>query len=399
MSGRLILAGKRFKEIIGRDPVLVILVVLAMAYFFLAYLTNPARPADVFTGFLGYRDTAQYPLGWFGFYDQGAYLNLAKTLADFNFAELSNTFSYGLGYPLVAVPALWLGLDTDPFVFFNLAAFVFTIFATYYAAKKLISPTAGLLAGFGLLFASPLIHYTDQPWNSTICLVAMSGILLLATVKKVTKWHALAAGFLVGWVLAARYVDVVWLGPLALSSLYRGNFKLLIKPGLFLGIGLMLWVAPVAYAHYKVFGSPLRTPYVNHLGLGGIKVSDQQLGAYSLGRVPAAATGMFLGPRLKGQPDTDRGFLINMFWVLAAIPGAVIVMRRSRQKLFFGVLIGGTVLAFVFYLSFRASTPYSLKYGVLHYFKMFWPGLVILAVAFFDRQFGRLAARAKPTGS
>lgn len=377
---------QRLRLALHRDPVLLTMLILAAAYFLLYYLTDPTRPAGVFSGWFGYDDTALYPLGWFGYHDQGSYLNLSHTLADLNFGQLSSTYTYGLGYPLVAVPALWLGFNTDPFVFFNLFVFVFTVFAVYSAAKRFISPLGGLLASFGLVFATPLINYTVVPWNSTVCLLAVSGILLVAAAPKITRWHALVLGFLVGWAFAARYIDVVWLACLAIAALYRGSFGKLVKPGIFLVIGVTLWVLPVLYSHDRVFGSPLSTPYVNHLGVGGTGGNDQGAGAYSLKRIPSAALGMFVSPRLAGETDDDRGMFIEMFWVLAAVPGAIIMIKRKQYRFFFAVFSVITLAAFIFYLSFRASTPYSLKYGVLHYFKMFWPGIVILAVAFFDRQ-------------
>jgi len=147
----------------------------------------------------------------------------------------------------------------------------------------------------------------------------------------------------------------------------------------------MIWATPVLISHNWAFGSPFRTPYVNHLGVGGEGGSDQQLGAYSLGRIPSAATGMFVGPRLKGYPDADQAWLTGMFWILAAIPGACVVLSQKKNRVFWTTLITTTIAAFIFYLSFRASTPYSLKYGVLHYFKMFWPGLVILSAVFFNK--------------
>ena len=371
-------------QYIKRDPMMYVLLFLAGSFFFLYYLTDPARPAGIFRGFLGFRDIAQYPLGWFGYYDQGEYLKIAHTLASFNFSELNTTYSYGLGYPLVAVPALWLGFNTDPFVFFNFATYLFTVYAVYRVAKELLSPFAGMLAGFATLFATPLIVYTAQPWNSSVCLFGMSGILLVMLKKNVNWKHGLIVGFLAGWAFAARYIDVIWLVPLAAASIYRGSFKQWMKVVAFMIVGILLWVLPVLYSHYKIFGSPLKTPYVNHIGLKDDS-NDQQLNAYKLERIPNAAVGMFLGPRLAGAADNDRGWLITMFWALTAIPGAIIVFRRSERRLFWGTFITVTIAAYLFYLSFRASSPTSLKYGVLHYFKMFWPGLIILSVAFFDR--------------
>lgn len=388
---------KRFflwcKTCIRRDPALAALLLFAGAFFCLYYLTDPARPAGMFA-FFGFQDIAKYPLGWWGYYDQSQYIGMAKALANFDQTALQATYSYGLGYPVMAVPMLWLSLDIDPFVLFNLFAFVFTIFATYKAAKHFISPFAGLLAGFGLAFATPLIAYTAQPWNSTVCLVAISTILLIATAKVPGKLLATVAGVMVGWVFAARYVDIIWLLPIAAASLYRGSFKQLLRLALFSALGAALWVLPVLYSHYVFFGSPLKTPYVNHIGLEENAGSDQQLSAYQLDNIPSAALGMFVSPRLAGQEDVDRGWLVTMFWILAAIPGAVILLRKPKNRVFFGTFIAANIAAYLFYLSFRASTPYSLKYGILHYFKMFWPGLVILAVAFFDRQLQKTIAFA-----
>ncbi|MDB5170457.1 MAG: hypothetical protein JWO35_151 [Candidatus Saccharibacteria bacterium] len=380
----------RAKLTLKKDPVLVMLLLSSAAYFFFYYLTDPARPAGVFS-FIGLNDKALYEAGWFGYYDQSQYLRLAQTLANFDFQRLHETYTYGIGYPLVAVPFLWLGIHSDPFVFFNFATFLFTVFAVYKAAKHFISPLAGWLAGFGLVFATPLINYVDIPWNSTICLLAMAVILLAATAKKVTRWHALVVGLLIGWSFAARYVDIFWLTILGVSALYRGALKPWVKSAAFMVVGMGLFIVPVMYSHYKYFGSPLRTPYVNHLGIGGVGSSDQGAGAYNLSRVPNASLGMLVSPRLAGSIDYDRGLLISMFWVIAAIPGAVILLRRNTGKLFWKVFIVTTSVAFIFYLSFRASTPDSIKYGTLHYFKIFWPGMVILAVAFLDSIIGKLA--------
>jgi hypothetical protein len=386
---------QKFLNFFRRDPALTALLILSAAYFMLFYLTDPNLPSGAYSALLPFQDNALYPKGWFGYYDQGQYLRLAHTLADFNFTQLHHTYTYGLGYPLTAVPMLWLGFSSDPFLPFNLFVFVFAIYAVYRAAQRLISPLAGWLAGFGLAFATPLVQYVDQPWNSTVCLLAMSGILLVASKQKLTKWHAAALGLLVGWAFAARYVDVLWLAPLALTSLYRGSWRTLLKWSIGLVIGMSVVIVPVLYSHDRYFGSPFRTPYVQHIGIGGAGGSDQGLQAYKLNRVPHAALGMFVSPRWAGSQDTDRGWLIHMFWIIAAVPGVVIMMRKSR-KLFLGTFLLMAIIASVFYLSFRASGPDSLKYGTLHYYKLFWPGMVVLATAYFDSLLRRAVKQKSP---
>jgi energy-converting hydrogenase Eha subunit C len=365
-----------------REAPLIVLLLLAGLYFTVYYISDPIRPSLMLPAIFG-SDNGIFIDGWWGYYDQGSYLRLAHTLASFNFQELSNTFSFGLGYPIVAVPFIWLGFGRDPFLFFNLLAFVFSVYAVYVTARRLISPFAGYMAGFGLAFATPLISYTAQPWNSTVCLVGISGILLIATSKKVNNWHALIAGILIGWVFAARYIDLVWFAALMPAVFYRGNFKNLVKHGLFVILGAAICILPILYSHYKVFGSPLETPYSTHLGIND-NSSDQDAGAYSYKRIPKAALAMFISPRLAGSKDIDRGLFVNMFWTISFIPGAIILLKRPKTRFFIGSLLAVTLLASLFYLSFRASGIHSLKYGILHYFKMFWPGLIIMSVSFLD---------------
>lgn len=376
-----------------KDPFLFWLLIFAGAYFLFCYFTDPVRPANMFNWF-GFHDVALFPKGWTGYNDQHAYLKLAHTLANFDWKQFPHTFLYGLGYPIVAVPFLWLGFSRDPFMLFDLFAFVFAVYATYKAGKHFLSPVGGMLAGFALAFATPLVTYVVQPWNTTVCLVTVSAILLVATAKKTNWRHFLLLGVLVGWVFAARYIDAAFLGLLALAALYRGSYMELLKRLVFFVLGLCVFVIPVLYAQNAVFGSPFKTPYTKHTEKGK-SGSDQNLTSYSISQVPKEATATLVGPRAIG-PSKDlynRGLLVNMFWTLAAIPGAVILYRKSKQKLFIGTLIVFTLGVAVFYLSFRGVSLVAIKYGLLHYFKMLWPGAVIFAVAFFDNAFARTRAR------
>ena len=93
-----------------------------------------------------------------------------------------------------------MGLNYDPFVVFDGLTFVFVAVATYVVAKRLSggSEVIGAVAGFGLVFASPLIVYVDEPWNSTVCLLAAAVILLLGTSPRRRWWHPSVMGLMVG---------------------------------------------------------------------------------------------------------------------------------------------------------------------------------------------------------
>jgi len=348
------------------DPLLLALGVLAAGFFAYLYITDPARPGQL------------EPLGWFNSSDQGAYLQLVRDFADFRFP--AEDFDYGPGYPAVAVPFWWMGLDYDPFAPFNGMVFVFVAAATFVVARRLSgSRVVAAVAGYGLVFATPLVLYVDKPWNSTMSLLAAAVILLLATSPAPKAWHPWVMGLMVGAAFAARYVDLAWLGLLAIVAILAGPARMRVAGVIGATVAAAIVVIPVLYAQDQLLGSPWTTPYASHVDhvLPG---SDQDLTAYDLGLVPENAYGMFISPFLRGARFGGQPFLQGMFWALLAIPGAVLVLRRGAR---FRALMAGMVVAilaaYLFYLSFRGSGTGAVQFGGLHYFKMWWPALAILA--------------------
>lgn len=325
-------------------------------YFLLSYWTEPSRP------------------DWFHYADQGSYLVMAQQLSHFGLTKLA--FLFGLGYPVVAVPALWIGLGHDPFMPFNLAAFVFVAYATYTAGSRLVSRAVGAVAAFALIFASPLIAYMILPWNSTVSIVCAAGLLLIAS-KPNRGWQAAAAaGALLAWAFAARYVDVLWLLPVTLVATYQGSMRASLKNWAVAGAVAFLLALPVLAAHQHFFGSPFKTPYSRP----GLTEESLAGGSYSLARIPRASVALFIGSDQAGAPDHHRGLLNFMPWALAAVPGAYLLLRKpGRTRLVFGTIIAVIVIGSLFYLSYRASEPSMFKFGTTHYFKLFWPYLAILS--------------------
>jgi hypothetical protein len=279
-----------------------------------------------------------------------------------------------------------LGLSYDPWLIFDGMAFVFAAAAAFLVAGRLFGRLAAGIAGFGLVFATPLLVYCLTPWNSTVSLVALSGIVLLATSPHPVRWHPYAIGALVAWGFAARYVDVVWLGAIgAVAALHSRS-----RPGDWRPIGVAAVTAavlaiPVFVAHWQAFGSPLTTPYSLHTGVGAAAgITDEQFGAYDLGKVPLSGFGMFISPFLLGAKASGSPLLADMFWTLAALPGALIAFRRGHYPLLVLVVVACWVGATIFYLSFRATGAAAIQFGTLHYFKMWWPVATILAAGLFS---------------
>jgi hypothetical protein len=124
--------GRWFRQV---DPLLVVLVVAAAAYFAYLNTVETSRPGMAF------------PKGWFGYFDQSQYLRLAHDLSHFSLP--TSPFLYGLGYPLAGVPFVWLGLDYDPWMIFDGLAFVFAATASFVVAGRLFGRVAAGIAAWG----------------------------------------------------------------------------------------------------------------------------------------------------------------------------------------------------------------------------------------------------------
>ncbi len=281
------------------------LVLLAAVYFLFVYGTAPNRPGLALDN------------GWLSYFDQSAYLKQAIATAHFN---LSDYYVYGPLYPLMAVPMIWLGFTGGgAFLPFNLLAFCFIVWAVYRFAASLATAQVGLAAAMALMFATPLLTYMVMPWNSSVTVVSTGIVLWAASIsadalqrRRVVLLLAVAAALAFG----SRYIDVIWIGGLAALLLYwRAGWR---QVFLFGAMTALLCV-PVFATHQVIFGSPLKTPYVLHTGMGGIGPTDQQLGAYDARRIPNAAYGMFVSPVLAGVPDSNRGLLVHAFWFLFAL--------------------------------------------------------------------------------
>ena len=141
--------------------------VVSVLVFAYAWLTNPNHPHQGSSGYLNWSD-------------QGSYLREARELAAGQFPS-RKTYVYGIGYPIVAVPAILVGDLRDPFVPFNALVFAATMVMVSVLGTRMRSLAFGVACSALLLFATPLLDVTVVPWSSTITLLVVSGVLVLAT--------------------------------------------------------------------------------------------------------------------------------------------------------------------------------------------------------------------------
>ena len=358
----------------------VFLVLLSLVYFLFLYVTDPRRP-----GLLGV-------LGWLSYSDQHTYTVQAIKTAHL---QLRDHYAYGPVYPLITVPFILVGLGASKgFLAFDAFAFAFVIWAVYKFMASITNQRLGAVTALALMFATPLADYTVIPWNSSVTLLSLGIVLYVASLRSKAAYRfpivllALATALAFG----SRYIDAAWIFVLSATILmvWSGYKKTLIMAML-----AFVFCLPVFWSNYVFFGSVLKTPYTLHIPPAGSNslTSDQDIGAYSLRRIPNAAYGMLVSPALAGaKDDASRGLLVNAFWFVfaLALPFSLVGFDR-RDKIFLLALLGISLLQILFYLSFRGSGPGAVKFGTLHYFKTFWPALAICATVSLSRLFDRLS--------
>lgn len=346
----------------SRWPLLIALgIVFALAFgiFVLSWYSSGGRPTHTTPG-------------WFSFSDQGSYLREAKILAQFR-APSAFTYVYGFGYPIVAVPALWVGETIDPFAPFNALAFAISMVMTTILGTRLRSLAFGVATTALVLFATPLLDLTYVPWSSTVTLLVVTTVLVLATGRQTAK-AAILIGLGAGWCLAARYADVLWPLLMTLGTFLRRRREIVMALG-----ACAVVAAAVLWTQWAILGSPLNTPYIAHTPPGGVGISDQNIGAYDLTKVPVRffgiVTGLQGGQRLPGEALGQR-----FFWGILAPLGVWFLYRdRHPHRQVLTAAFATSILATIFYLSFRASGAGMLHFGGLHYFKAWFPLWGLLA--------------------
>ena len=176
-----------------------------------------------------FRPGVTTPLGFYEFADQGHYLTTANVLAHWHFPTRPSEYWYGLGYPILGVPFIWLRFEGDPFAPVDALAFGATLAFTFVLGTR-VSPfrsfTSALAIGLGAAFtvglASPLTGLTSVPWNTNIVVPLAAFVFVVATSTGELSWlRAVALGLAIGWIFATRYTDALFIGLVVLAMLGR----------------------------------------------------------------------------------------------------------------------------------------------------------------------------------
>lgn len=330
--------------------------------------------------FLIYGQHADGSKIWLGWWDQSQYMIIAKNLS--RFAIVPGQYFYGLGYPILGV-FFYKFYPADPFLIPNLVMYLLTSLLYFSAFRKYLSENLAFMAILLMLGATPLIYFFVVPWNNSVTVIGMGILIYLGSVvKEIRLAHAVTIGLVLGWVFAARYVDVFFLLPITFYIYMREirRSRKQIKLALMSSCIAFGIFCIVLFTHQYAFGSILKTPYHMHIQPGGH--SDQSLSAFQISRVPDHLYSIIINPyqfhSLKHASINTPLLGYSFFFVFSMAGFSYLIL--CRRNWMFAVILVTMVVCFVFYGSFSSTKGSDLKYNCLRYFALWYPLLTLAAV-------------------
>jgi hypothetical protein len=308
---------------------------------------------------------AQYPLGWWGWWDQSNFLTSTVALAHFDLSPAQH--HYPLGYAMLGAPFVRIA-PAHPFFAVDLIALLVAMAAFVSFARR-----CGLARNWGtLVFVLAaagdwaLFQNWVVPWNTSPLAAAM--------------WLLLAA--------AAAYIDgerrPILLGLTSVSiAMLRPSDMVLALPAL----AACLWsdvhggrLRPAMLVRFCIAGFAGAVPYLGlHLLIYGAHPSDYMRKAIGIGftlhHFGWKAYVILVDPR--AWVDGGAGLLRRCPWMVLGIAGLLPALLRPKTAMLAATL----VLHGILYISYVDLLPTSLwRYLNVHYWIWAFPGFALLGV-------------------
>ena len=336
---------------------------LLAALYLWRYAADPAVPGG----------SAQFPEGWWGWWDQGHYLRSATALAQGNFDPAQHW--YPLGYAMVAAPFVWLSRD-HAFLAVDLLSLLGCYAGFLAFARRLGIPAAwGSLVFVGSVASSRLVFAQwVLPWNTSP--VAALLWLLLATIAAhfgcggPARRRPLLIGFLAAAIPLFRPTEAL-LSALCLLAVVLHDLLAAPHPWMERGrdllrlvLGGLLAVVPYALLHLRIYGLAPSDYMLHSQGLG---FTLQGLGwkAYTLLVDPRPWFG------------EGEGLMRQAPYMALALGGLAVAWVHGAAARLLGLLL---VAHSLLYLSYVDMLPVGLwRFNNVHYWKWAMPGFGLMA--------------------
>jgi hypothetical protein len=348
-----------------------VMAVSAVAYVYI-YFAHLATPGN----------SPQYPLGWWGWWDQGLYLKQAHAILH---GDL--TADKHIVPPLYpAVGAIFLNWSNrHPYFLPDLLCWLWFVFAFIRFADRYVPRWSGLV----LLYGATIVNYElfenyVIPWVTTLSMALLAtsilGLVWLQDAqegkrKQISGWHVFIVAISLGLLAPTRPIEAVVGAVLGLALLIgywrarRNAAANLPAPSRALPLAVIGFaIGPTIYFVFNkvVFGNPL----------GGYV----QLSAAN-GYFPADLPEKFISLWLDGKTlygETNAGLTEHYPWLFLSLAGFVWALLRGDALLRVVALAIG--LLFALYLPYSDLLPTGLwRYKNIHYFKWTFPFLALFA--------------------
>jgi len=320
------------------------------------YLSFPALPGNV----------PEFPLGWWGWFDQSKTLDSARALASGVFAP--DRHWYPLGYSVLG--ALFAhAYRAHPFFLIDLVLLLIAYIGFVAFARRIGISAAWSVSLF--LFTTTTDHRLfDQwviPWNTTATAALIW--LLLATVA--------------GHMKGTRRPFVLGLLAVAIP-LFRPTEAVLVVPSL-IAVALvdirLRWFGWTDAAKFLVGVSLLALPYaILYLRIYGPHPSEYMVQSHEIGftlyDIGWKAYVILIDPR--GWFMDGEGLLHRDPWIALSLAGVLPALVRRNGAALLAVLL---VVHAVLYLAYIDLLPIGFwRYNNVHYWAWAMPGYGLLAV-------------------
>ncbi len=326
----------------------------AALLFLIVYLADSNRPG------------VAWPNGYYGWHDQGEYLDMLRGIPKGNLGA----FHYPLGYPVLAFPLAWL-LPADPFTPINMVLFIAFAWLSWRLLETLVpSRAASLFAWFALLAYS--VRLFETPWTSTPSTTAFVLIFYLLLCPPVTPNIAALAGAAAGIMFASRVADLAVGVAVIAAFLFESAWHTRRFPGRLIlasAAGCAAVCLPVLAVNY----------HLSRLILGPYYPLIRSQPINPLIAIPFNLYSYFIDPLpFSGETFDSPSAVLRMFPLILLAPPGFILLARKNFRAFF-LFAAGFAVWLLAYAPNLALNGLSLRFEAVHYFKPFFPAVCVAA--------------------
>jgi hypothetical protein len=335
------------------------------ACYLLIYFAHPALPGN----------NSEYPLGWWGWFDQGEYLKEAKAITRLDLAP--GNYFYPPLYPLLGS----VFVNVNPMHVFALINIVcFLAFAHFFIQFSRRYFGWGASVGIFLLSFYPgntLFEIWVEPWTTTV-VAPIYAFLFWDLDRYVADKRTPGAlrlgiwGALGGLIFATRPADAVAIGPFYIfvfwyayrCSIYQQKINFIRQYAHRMLV--MIFSGLIGVIFFLVFN------LIIHGSIGGryFSVSTQANGFHILDVVEKAVSVFLDAGPLYGVPED--AIFSKMKWLALFVPAAIYGLLLGSGIVRIIILVAISQL--IIYLPYSDLLPTGIwKYHNIHYFKWLFP--------------------------